>query len=320
MRPRRPIVLSALPALLLAGCSSGGTGPEPRPTAAARKPTVLVAAHDDGRLVRVDLAARRPAIRTLVPDGDGTRVYPTEVLPDGDVVVTETTEGASEAIHTDVAIVDPETGERRPVTSDRRSVRVLFSPDGRHRYVLDSPDSGVVTSVYRTGPDGTGRETILAEEQDVTVTAAALSPDGRTLYVARTADERASQLLAIDTATGDRRTVRHGLPHEIVIEVAVSPDSRLLALSFADWEEHGTHVALVPAAGGPPRRLAGAGELRATAFSRDGGTVVLSVTQETSLGEDRYDYDYTLALADVATGRVEPIPGTDGLRVAVSLD
>lgn len=319
MRPRRPILLPVLPALLLAGCSSGATTPDARPTAAARKPTVLVAAHDDGRLVRVELGGSRARVRTLYPDGDGKRAYPTAVLPSGDVVVTETTEGPLEAIYTDVATVDPVTGERRAVTSNQRSVQVLFAPDGR-RYVLDSPDSGIVTSVHRTGPDGTGRETVLAEADDVTLTAAALSRDGRTLYVARTPDEQPSDLLAIDTATGERRSLRHGMPYDIVIDVAVSPDGTLLALSFADWEDDGTHVALLPAAGGQPRPLAADGDLRATAFSKDGGTVVLSVTKETPLREDRYDYDFTLALADVATGRVEPIPGTDGLRVAVSLD
>jgi hypothetical protein len=311
MRPHRLLAPFVALVLLGTGCSGDADpAPAPRPPG----PEAFVAVRD-GALVRFELAGRTAGpVTELLSDAESQWYVPFDGR-DGHVTVTRFTEGGMESITHSVGVIDAGSGQVTGLGPDGPAAGLLLSPDGRYRYELISPDSGIVTSIDRVDAANGSRRTIVPDERPEsgdTIGSAALSPDGRTLYIVATYDEAPWRLRAVDTGTGRTRTIETGLDDDLY-HVVASPDGRTLALTVdaggADGDRK-TRVALLPLDGGGLRWVK-APNAAATAFTR-AGDVLLIV--------DSGDERTALALGDVATGDVRGITGADDVGHAVSAD
>lgn len=299
---------------LLAGAALSATLLAP---ARAEVPSVLVAARKDGALVKVTVVGRAAVVDVLVPGSPGVTLIPTQARGSSVSYVSERDEPKWRA---DVGVVDATTGKRGALTKDGESAHLLVSPDGRYRYVIAAP-GGMMASLVRTDARGGNRKTLLAappgrggRPNDVQLSGAGISPDGRTVYVARTPGLGASQLLAVDTTTGARRVIRYTSPVPYINNVVASPDGKTLAVTFsADETLSTTRVGLVPVTGGETAFFDLPGDAYGAAFTPDGAGVLL-----TWYG---YPVDGSLIphiwIGDVATRRATPVAGTDELFQAV---
>ena len=298
---RARLLLLAVPALL------GIVAP-----ARAADPTVLVAAHADGGLVKVTLTGRTATVTPLVTATRGAYHIPTQANGPSVAFVTETESGA------DVSVVDAGTGKHRRLTRDGRSGFLLVSRDGRYRYVLRT-SSGTFFQLVRIDARNAVKTLLTLPAAafrtgDVVLSGASLSADGRTVYVARTYESRASDVLAVDTTTGAQRVVQTG-GARWVHHVVASPDGKWLAVSFAE-DDFVSRVRLVPLGGGTPKDLTlPYADIFASAFSPDSTTLVLS--SFVALTPD--EVTPGLHLADVATGLVLPVAGTERVFQAVAV-
>lgn len=315
-------LLASLLALTLLGavaCNEKETA-TPRPRPVPTGPEVYVAARD-GALVRFEL--------------DGTAAGPvTELLPDkesqwyvplqggaGRATVTRFTEGGLESITHSVGVVDATTGKVvSGLGPDAPAAGLLLSPDGRYRYELLSPDSGIVTHIDRVATDGGARTALIPEPRapdHPMVASAALSPDDATLYVVLVPEEGPTSLVAIDTGSGRTRTLSPDIREDEVHSVAVSPDGRTLALTVGDPDDapdsasdsRKTRVVLVPVGGGAPRWV-DTPDAGAATFTRSGNVLLVLGPQHSP----------ALALADPATGAVTPVVGARGVEQPVLVD
>lgn len=283
--------------------------------ARAAEPTVLVAARWDGALVRVTLTGRLATVEELVIGGGDIFHAPTQSLAKGKVayaIWNETRTGE----RYDVGIADATTGDHGTVTTDGRSGFLLVSPDGRFRYVMKTDRDGFLVTLVRTDSAGRHARTLVSPPRYAvaSLSGAGLTADGRTIYLAQTTPRGGSTLFGVDTVSGAARLVRPSVAMPDVHNVVVSPDGRTLAVSYQDADD-ALRVALVTVATGEARVLTTYGGQTASAFSRDGTSVVLSAPLASlDLGPEP-----GLALADVATGLVTPILGTGGLLQAVAV-
>lgn len=290
--------------------------------ASAADPTVLVAARYDGALVRITLAHRMATVAVLVPARAGT--YRVPIQANGTTVSMVTAVDDDRDGRYDVGTVDERTGAVRMFTRDGRSGHVLVSRDGRYRYVLKTNSGGNLVSLVRADARTNKTKTLLAappraaaERGDVRLSGSGISADSRTVYVARTAGDDPSQLLAVDATTGARRVVRPDVafPGEI-FNVVASPDGRLLGVTYLDTRSGALGVRLLPIASGPARDLDAMTDLVASAFTPDSSGVLLSAPLGTLVdglpGTD-------LSIGDVQTGAVLPILGTQGLFHAIPI-
>lgn len=298
---RARLLLLAVPALL------GIVAP-----ARAADPTVLVAAHADGGLVKVTLTGRVAQVTPLVAAAPRAYHLPTQANGASVAFVTET-----ESNGADVSVVDATTGNHRRLSWDGRSGFLLVSRDGRYRYVLRT-SSGTFFQLVRIDARNAVKTLLTLpaaafRKGEVVLSGASLSADGRTVYVARTYESRASDVLAVDTTTGAQRVVQTGA--RWVHHVVASPDGKWLAVSFLE-DDFISRVRLVPLGSGTPKDLTlPYGDIFASAFSPDSSTLVLSsfvtlTPEEVTPG---------LHLADVATGLVLPVAGTESVFQAVAV-
>ena len=283
--------------------------------ARAADPTLLVAAREDGALVRVTLTGRVATVTDVVTPAAGAYYAPTQAR--GRTVSYVTAVARGDTVRYDVGTVDVETGARRPLSADGRSGHLLLSPDGRTRYVVTATPDAEFLSLVRI--DARGRRTTLVPAPTgrlagtARLSGAALSPDGRTVYVGRTVSRNRTQLLAVDTTTGARREVRWTDAHDVLFDVAVSPDGKTLAVTYVSFADPTrTRVALVPAAGGAPRPFDVDSSVQTASFTADGTAVVLSA-QGHPVGAGMNE----LWLGDVSTGLLTPIVGASDLYHAV---
>ncbi len=320
MRSRRR--LAALLVLTLLGAvACGGEAPEPSPRRPLPTGPEVYVGMRDGGLVRFELNGTTAGPVTELPLADKeSQGYALVQGVAGRVTVTRYTEGAAESITHSVGVVDATTG--RVVSGlgpDGPAAILLLSRDGRYRYELISPDSGIVTHVDRVATDGGARKALIPESHptDRIVADAALSPDDATLYVVMAPDEGPTYLVAIDTGSGRTRTLSPDIREDEVHHVVVSPDGRTLALTVGDpddapdspsgWPK--SRVVLVPVGGGEPRWV-DTPDASATAFTRSGAVLLVLAPRR----------EPALALADPATGAVSPIVGARGVDQAVSVD
>jgi DNA-binding beta-propeller fold protein YncE len=319
MRSHRRLA-SLLVLTLLGAVACGGEAPEPSPRRPLPTGPEVYVAVRDGALVRFELKGTAAGpVTELLPDKESQWYAPVQGGA-GRVTVTRYTEGASESITHSVGVVDATTG--RVVSGlgpDGPVAGLLLSRDGRYRYELISPDSGVVTHIDRVATDGGARTALIPESHptDRIVAGVALSPDDATLYVVLAPDEGPTRLVAIDTGSGRTRTLSPDIGEDEVHGVEVSPDGRTLALTVEDPDDgpdspsdsRKSRVVLVPVGGGEPRWI-DRPDASATAFTRSGAVLLV-------LGSLLKP---ALALADPATGAVSPIVGARGVVQAVSVD
>ncbi|HVF03872.1 MAG TPA: hypothetical protein VNA20_03450 [Frankiaceae bacterium] len=313
MRPHRLLVPLVALTLFATACGEGRPEAAPRalPTGSER-----YVGERDGALVGFELTGDVAGqVTELLPDKEGQWYVPMDGRA-GAVSVTRFTEGPSEDTTNAVGVIDAATGRMvEGLGKDGPAAGLLLAPDGRHRYELISPSSGVVTSIDRTDATGGSRTTLVAEasESDTALSSAALSPDGRTLYVVKSPWEKPPTLHAVDTSSGRTTQIETRLAED-VYGVVVSPDGRTLALTVDGGREGDeyvkTRVALLPVAGGAPRWV-DAPNASASAFTRAGDVLLVLDNRERKL---------TLALADVRTGAVRPLRGGAGIGHAVSAD
>lgn len=316
MRSRR--LLASLLALTLLGAVACGGDPEPSPRRTPPSgPEVFVGERDDV-VVRFELNGTVAGPLTeLLPDKDG-QWYVVWQGGGGRAAVARFTE--SGAITHSVGVVDAATGKVvSGLGPDGPVAGLLLSPDGRDRYEFLSPDSGIVTHIDRVAADGS-RKALIPEPRDAdhpSVVSAALSPDDRTLYVVLyPRDEGRTSLVAIDTGSGETRTLSPDIRKDEVRGVVVSPDGRTLALTVGDpdaapdsaTDDLASRVVLVPVDGGESRWV-DTPDSHATTFTRSGALLLVLAGREPAL-----------ALADPATGAVTPVTGARGVRQAVSVD
>lgn len=294
--------------LLLAGVL---LGPAP---ARATDPTLLVATQSDGALVKVTVVGRVAVVEPLVPATTGAFHVASHAV------------GTSVAYSTwvkrraDVSVVNVATGARQRHSRDGRTGQLLVSRDGRVRCVLRNDAAGSYAVLARLEPGGR-RRTLYApdprEYADYFLSGAAITPNGRTVYVARTTRSQPSPIWAVDTATGRRREVPTDRSMMWVLNVVLSPDARMLAVSYVDLS-YRLHVGVLPVTGGKPRLLALPVDrpLYATAFTPDSTAVLLTTTSIRVRGPVATP---GLMLGDVESGRVTPILGTQDLQLAVAV-
>ncbi|HEX8002096.1 MAG TPA: hypothetical protein VF519_05325 [Mycobacteriales bacterium] len=294
-------------ALLAAALTAGAAVP-----ARAADPTVLVAASTDGSLVRVTLTGRTATTEVLVQGSDAGYYAPTQAR--GDAVSFAFLVEAPRGTRYEVGLLDARTGAARLLTRDGRSGFLLVSPDGRFRYVMRTDADGYPVSLVRTDGAGRNERTLVAKPrtQVAQLSGAGITADGRTIYLARTTPTAPSVLFGVDTVTGATRVVRPSVPMKAIHNVVVSPDGRMLAVSYMD-DARGLHVATVDVATGQANELTTYGAQTASAFTTDGTAVVLTAP---FLGTG-LPAEPGLALGDVASGVVTPILGTADLYQAV---
>lgn len=281
--------------------------------ARAADPTLLVATDANGDLWRVTLVGR-VALPELLYDAPRGHHMPTQAI--GNAVSFAVVEDSPKGDRYDVGVVDAGTGAARALSRDGRSGFLLRAPDGHSHYVLKTDADGFLQSLVRVYSNGRVR-TLVAKPRygRAELSGAGITADGRTIYLAQSTPTRPSVLFGVDTASGEFRVVRTSIGMPRIHNVVVSPDGSTLAVSYADLAG-ATHVALVDASSGDARELSPPyGVTNASAFSRDGSSVVLTAPLDAlpvgvGLGPG-------LALADVATGAVTPVLATEGLYQAV---
>jgi hypothetical protein len=312
---------SLLVLTLLGAVACGGEAPAPSPRRPLPTGPEVYVAVRDGVLVRFELkgTAAGPVTKLPLPEKEG-QSYALVQGGAGRVTVTRFTEGGMESITNSVGVVDATTGKVvSGLGPDGPAAGLLLSPDGRYRYELISPGSGLVTHIDRVATDGGARTALIAEPRvpDRIVAGAALSPDDATLYVVLAPDEGRASLVAIDTGSGRTRTLSPDIREDEVHDVVVSPDGRTLALTVGDPDDAPdspsglpkSRVVLVPVGGGEPRWI-DTPDASAAAFTRSGAVLLVLAPQR----------EPALALADPATGAVSPIVGARGMEQAVSVD
>jgi dipeptidyl aminopeptidase/acylaminoacyl peptidase len=285
----------------------------------ASGPVVLVSARLSGALSRVSVYGQIAVVEPLVTRDDGAHLTPFQAS-DGSVSYAVDARGDE----SDVGVLDLDTLAARQVTHDGHAVQLLVSPDHRWHYVVTRAGGGFdahLDALVRTDARGRHRKTLFSlhdDEGSFTLSYAALSPDGRTLYLGTTESlgftESVGAVWAVDTATGAHRQLSVGLLPGGIVSIAVSPDGQTLAVSWVEFL-YQYKVALVPVSGGTPRQLdaTGRGGIAASAFTPDGKRVILAI-------HDPYGIDDAgLAFGDVLTGEVLPIAGTKFLEWAVPL-
>jgi Tol biopolymer transport system component len=284
----------------------------PAPARAA-DPTVLVAARrGDSAIVRVTMEARVARVEVLIPGTSSVGLAPIQANGNAVSYVSATeTEGVP---HVDVGTLDAQSGAHRLLSRDGHSLFLLVARDGT-RYVLRGDKYNVSRAVVRTDARGAHPRTLITASGDAWLSVPALSPDGRTLYVARTTNDQPSVLYAIDTATRRTHVVRPDVRMRQLFHFVVSPDGKTLAVSYLD-DDYVNHVALLPLASGPLREfLYDYGTMAASAFTPDGSGVVLTATGPYYTAEPTVLPEISIGYVD--SGLVVPVPGTGGLYQAV---
>ena len=154
-----------------------------------------------------------------------------------------------------LAIRSMETGQVRELRPNLAYLNngPLWSPDGAF-FVANGADKKGRTGVYRI--DAQSGETVplvISEPRQGNVTAQALSPDGKVIFLVRTdMNTKKDVLLARDVQSGNEREI---LRRDGIGGVAISRDGRLLAITGFDRSTKSGSVLLVPVEGGDPREL-----------------------------------------------------------------
>lgn len=237
-RPPVPLLLGAAGLLLAAGCSTGvaGAASPQRPPAVSAGPLTeelgsldLAGAVGNPDAQLFDLAAH-PDGSTLallgVTDGYGLTSWLVRLVPGpGGLEAGQVTELPGFVEFSQVLAADDGTVA---------VVGVAFGDGGDALTVAAVRDGQVTEHTVDTGVDGTPD-----------TTAAAVSPDGGTVYVAGywREDGEGSRLLAVDVASGEvEESAPLGLetPGEAVLyELAVAPDGDVLGLAALDRDADG---------------------------------------------------------------------------------
>ncbi|HVF03871.1 MAG TPA: hypothetical protein VNA20_03445 [Frankiaceae bacterium] len=283
----------------------------------AADPLFLVAGRADGALVHVTLVGRVAYTREVIPAPPSIYHAPTQAV--GTRISFTAHTDTQSADRYDVGVADAESNEHRRLTRDGRSAHLLLSPDGRWRYVLTMGRYGALTSLVRTDAAGRNRKALVPARRtargDVRLSGTALSPDGRTIYLARTVPGTPSAIYAVDTTTGRLRALPVPRTYGFVYNVAISPDGRMLAISYAPTTNfETTEVAVVRLDGSLVQRFEATSNVTASAFTPSGLGVVL--TRELLL----LDHHLAgLSIGDLTTGAVQPVAGSAGLFHAIPI-
>lgn len=198
-------------------------------TIPVQKPTT-VAVSSDGRWIYVGSDAAGPSVAVIdaetlavstVPNVSGDAAYIVRPSPDGTAIY---------AAHSGtVARIDIETGETTPSALSSVGITdIVISPDGDTLYVTGGTSNSVYVldsatmAVTKVIP--LGRQT----------TAAAITPDGKSLYVATVNGQGNKSVAVIDTVSGESVstlavTSSGYLPNDLV----VSPDGKTLYVTDA---------------------------------------------------------------------------------------
>ena len=280
--------------------------------ARAVAPLTLLAGTDDGGLVRVTMTADGvvTARHRLIGAAPRRVLTPAQVTGGVASVMAFRFDARNvDRMWFDSMMVSPASGRVASRTTDGRTGQVLLSPDGKWRYLVTTDGGGLYTGLYRADARGRGRKVLVEPEARHLLSSPALSPDGRTIYVARMPYGRRATLYAIDTATGTRREIVYAAPFNWVTSLAVSPDGKTLGISFFDEVLVRSYVGLLDPVTGAVRLFVHLDQLMGMSeFTPDGSHVLL-----TDISEARP----TLALADTTTLLVTPVVASEGLQFAV---
>jgi YVTN family beta-propeller protein len=180
-------------------------------------------------LLRIEVATK--AVTASIPVGP--RPYRPVLSPHGRLLAVASWGGAS------VALVDPVAGKVvQMVATDDHPCDLVFSPDGRFLYVaqanrnrvamVDLGAGKVVRQIsVALGPDGPGSPSADALPDGSTPNALALSPDGRTLFVAN-ADDDAVAVVDLGAGPEGARAIGFIPVGWYPAALALTPDGRTL--------------------------------------------------------------------------------------------
>ncbi len=302
---RRHLLAAALVAVMLPSA----------PTSAAPTSTVYVATFEKPVLTRLTVSGSRVVSRrTLARDRAIDEIVPSDLR--GTTLATMTLKGEV----TYVDLYDVRTGRRlRRIDPAGRGGNAQFTPDGKHLVVGETGLTGEAVQLVVTDLKGGGRRTLVAAtktaNEDDILSGHAISPDGRTVYVARTPFPGVSTLLAVDFTTSEETVIPVVGPGLNVLNVRVSPDGKTLALTAYVAATGTIEVLFVPTAGGAGRRVAPpqGSHYVASSFTPDSKRAWLSVL------DDFAENPVSLATVDVETlaVTVTPVENTTGFHYAV---
>ena len=152
-----------------------------------------------------------------------------------------------------------DTGQVRELHPNMRRLNVgvfpypLWLPDGESMLVSASDKQGR-EGVYRINTrSGDATPVVLTAPGESRITARALSPDSRTLYIDRMdAKTQTTALFARDLQSGQEREL---IRRDALFRAALSPDGQHLAVVGSDKSTQSSALMVIPAGGGAPREL-----------------------------------------------------------------
>jgi YVTN family beta-propeller protein len=198
-------------------------------TVSANGETLWVARILADDLLRIDIGTK--AVTASIPFGP--RPYRPVLSPDGSLLAVAAWGGAS------VALVDSAAGKViRTIATDDHPCDVVFSPDGKFLYVAQAnrnrvaiADVGAGRVVRQVsvalGPEGPGTPSSDVVPDGSTPNALALTPDGRTLFVAN-ADDDAVAVVDLQAGPNGARVTGFIPVGWYPAALALSPDGRTL--------------------------------------------------------------------------------------------
>ncbi len=245
------------------------------------------------------LAPRRVATRyhgDRMSSAGGTLVFSQlEVVRHGDV-------------QSDLYAVDVEGGGTRRVTREARAADADVAPDGRTIVcTVQAAGRRLLATLAMPVPGEIGRPVPLVSEDGVEFSAPRWSPDGRFIAAERRQLGGGSDIVVVEVATGEVRTVAGSARGRNVGPVWLPDGSGLLFSSDRDGASFRIYAA--ETATGIVRRLRGTGaDARTPVLSPDGGELVFVAS--TADGYDLHSLPFDLAEWSA------PIPAAPGPAIA----
>ena len=191
-----------------------------------------------------------------ISGADGVTRGPGAWSPDGRLLAYLVSDQAASVSFSRAVIRSLETGEERTLAPPLTNIQqVQWFPDGRSLLVgaIDLKGRG---GLYRVDAQSGAPSVIRYRSPDEqNIFAAALSPDGRTIYYRTFADAKGQICLlrAHDVQSGQEREIHRQAGQ--MSGASPSPDGRQLALAVMDEATRRTSIVILPTTGGTPRTV-----------------------------------------------------------------
>lgn len=175
-----------------------------------------------------------------------------------------------------IAIHSLESGAERDVSPTLAFLeRLRWSPDGRSLLVSGSDRHGYSGLYLVDARSGGTRPLVRERVATYRGLEGAWSADGKAVFYVRD-EEKGSQIRLRQLEGGEERELHRAEAAARLRHLALSPDGHYLAFSSGSAKDHIETLLVMPAGGGPPRRLATVrnAEVRGVEWMRDGNELL----------------------------------------------